>query len=70
MLEALNKNIIAGARNRCLLSGTVQNISLLNHERISVTPHIGASTKEAQLKIGQEVIRLIEEYHKKKNKEQ
>ncbi len=70
LLEALNKNIIAGAGIDVYCQEPCKNISLLNHERISVTPHIGASTKEAQLKIGQEVIRLIEEYHKKKNKEQ
>ena len=41
-------------------------MALLNHERVSVTPHIAASTQEAQFKIGQEIIRLIEDYQENK----
>lgn len=33
----------------------------LNEEKVSLTPHIGASTLEAQQRIGQEVVRLIVE---------
>ncbi|MBU4603158.1 3-phosphoglycerate dehydrogenase, partial [bacterium] len=32
-----------------------------NHERVSVTPHIGASTKEAQERIGQEIVSIIKD---------
>ncbi len=66
LLEALNKNIIAGAGIDVYCQEPCENITLLCHERVSATPHIGASTREAQFKIGQEIIRLIEEYQKKK----
>lgn len=34
---------------------------LLHHPKISMTPHIGASTKEAQKRIGEEIVKLITE---------
>jgi D-3-phosphoglycerate dehydrogenase len=34
---------------------------ILKNERVSLTPHIGASTKEAQQKIGAEVVKIIEQ---------
>jgi D-3-phosphoglycerate dehydrogenase len=36
-----------------------KNAALLNHPRVSLTPHIGASTKEAQERIGKEVVDII-----------
>jgi len=33
----------------------------VKHEKVSATPHIGASTKEAQKRIGQEIITIIKE---------
>ena len=67
LLDALEKGEIAGAGIDVYCEEPCKNIALLQHERISVTPHIGASTREAQFKIGQEIIRLIEEYQKSKN---
>ena len=34
---------------------------LINHPLVSVTPHLGASSKEAQDRIGKEIISIIEE---------
>ncbi len=67
LLEALNKGEIAGAGIDVYCEEPCQNITLLQDERISVTPHIGASTQEAQFRIGQEIIRLIVEYQHNKN---
>jgi D-3-phosphoglycerate dehydrogenase / 2-oxoglutarate reductase len=36
-----------------------KNTVLLNHPRVSVTPHIAASTKEAQERIGKEMTEII-----------
>ncbi len=36
---------------------------LVNHPKVSVTPHIGASTKEAQDRIGEELVRIISEFY-------
>ncbi len=66
LLEALDNNEIAGAGIDVYCQEPCNNIVLLRHDRISVTPHIGASTREAQYRIGQEIIQLIEDYQDKK----
>ena len=38
------------------------NKELVNHPKVSVTPHIGASTKEAQVRIGEEVVSTIKTF--------
>jgi D-3-phosphoglycerate dehydrogenase len=67
LLEALEKGEIAGAGIDVYCEEPCPNIALLQNERISVTPHIAASTQEAQFRIGQEIIRLIVEYQHNKN---
>lgn len=66
LLEALDNNEIAGAGIDVYCQEPCNNIVLLRHDRISVTPHIGALTREAQYRIGQEIIQLIEDYQDKK----
>ena len=62
LLEALDKGEIAGAGIDVYCQEPCDNTALLQHEKVSVTPHIGASTCEAQFRIGQQILRLIEEY--------
>lgn len=62
LLKALNNGQIAGAGIDVFCQEPCTNMALLRHERVSVTPHIAASTKEAQFRIGQEIIQLIENY--------
>ena len=57
--------MIAGAGIDVYCQEPCNNTALLQHDMISVTPHIGASTVEAH-RIGQEIIQLIEEYQKRK----
>ncbi|SKA91672.1 D-3-phosphoglycerate dehydrogenase [Caloramator quimbayensis] len=64
LLEALNSNKIAGAAIDVFEEEPTKNEALINHPRVSVTPHIGASTIEAQGKIGMEVVNIIEEFAK------
>lgn len=61
LLEALNSGKLAGAGIDVYPEEPTENLELLNHERVSVTPHIGAATKEAQKRIGQEIISIIKE---------
>ena len=37
-----------------------KNEALLNHPNVSCTPHIGAATKEAQKRIGMEIVSIID----------
>lgn len=40
------------------------NTALVNHPHVSCTPHIGAATKEAQKRIGAEIVEIIEHFGK------
>jgi len=61
LLEALNSGKLAGAGIDVYPEEPPQNLELISHERVSVTPHIGAATKEAQKRIGAEVVSIIKE---------
>ena len=38
------------------------NLELVNHPMVSPTPHIGASTVEAQDRISKEIVEMLVEY--------
>lgn len=61
LLEALNSGKLSGAGIDVFPEEPSQNLELISHERVSVTPHIGASTKEAQNRIGVEIVSIIKE---------
>ena len=61
LLKALNSGKLSGAGLDVFIKEPPQNSELINHPRVSVTPHIGASTKEAQKRIGQEIVSIIKE---------
>ncbi|MDK2586726.1 D-2-hydroxyacid dehydrogenase [Romboutsia sedimentorum] len=62
LIEALNSGKISGAGLDVFEVEPTKNLELLNHPRVSVTPHIGASTIEAQERIGDEVINIIRDH--------
>jgi D-3-phosphoglycerate dehydrogenase / 2-oxoglutarate reductase len=55
LLEALESGQIGGAGLDTFIGEPNPRTELLNHPNISVSPHIGAATKEAQAKIGLEL---------------
>ncbi|MBU1063224.1 D-2-hydroxyacid dehydrogenase [bacterium] len=59
LLEALNTGKIAGAGIDAFLNEPTPNPQLINHPKVSATPHIGASTKEAQDRVGIEIAEKI-----------
>lgn len=59
LLEALDSGKISGAGIDVFAEEPTKNEKLINHPRVSVTPHIGAATKEAQNRIGEEVATII-----------
>lgn len=61
ILNSLNDGTLGGVGLDVFLEEPSKNLELINHPRVSLTPHIGASTKEAQGKIGKEVIEVIKE---------
>lgn len=62
LLEALNSGKIAGAGIDVFEIEPNTNETLVNHPRVSCTPHIGASTLEAQDRIGDEVVSVIKNF--------
>ncbi|MDD2370528.1 MAG: D-2-hydroxyacid dehydrogenase [Firmicutes bacterium] len=62
LLDALNSGKVAAAGIDVFEKEPTDNIALINHPKVSVTPHIGASTSEAQKRIGAEVVELIKNF--------
>ena len=62
LLDALNKVKISAAALDVFEKEPTPNLELINHPRVSSTPHIGASTKEAQDKIGKEIVNIVLDY--------
>lgn len=61
IITSLNDETLGGVGLDVFLEEPSKNLELINHPKVSLTPHIGASTKEAQMKIGEEVINIIKE---------
>ncbi len=59
LLEALNSGKVAGAGLDVFENEPKPSQALLTHPKISLTPHIGAATKEAQERIGIELAEKI-----------
>lgn len=59
LVEALNNGTISFAGLDVFENEPTPRKDLLNHPKVSLTPHIGASTNEAQLRIGEEVADII-----------
>lgn len=61
LLEALDIGKLSGAGIDVFEEEPTKNKTLIQHPKVSVTPHIGASTIEAQARIGKEVVSIIKE---------
>ena len=61
IITSLNDGTLGGIGLDVFLEEPSKNLELIKHPKVSLTPHIGASTKEAQMKIGEEVINIIKE---------
>lgn len=68
LLEALNNGKVAGAGMDVFVNEPTPDEELRNHPRVSITPHIGAATEEAQMRIGEEIIGLIRDFDIRYNK--
>jgi D-3-phosphoglycerate dehydrogenase / 2-oxoglutarate reductase len=65
LLEALNSGKIAFAGLDVYTNEPTPRQDILSHPKISLTPHIGAATNEAQERIGIELASLIIQHFKK-----
>ena len=62
LIDALDSGKVAAAGIDVFEKEPTDNTALVNHPKVSVTPHIGASTKEAQKRIGAEVVEIISNF--------
>ena len=60
LLEALNSGKLRAAGLDVYASEPANNHALYSHPNVSCTPHIGAATKEAQQRIGMEIVDIIQ----------
>ena len=64
LIEALNSGKLRGAGLDVYAEEPPKNAELYAHPKVSVTPHIGAATAEAQERIGAEIVEIIENFGK------
>ena len=64
LLEALNSGKVRAAGLDVYADEPATNKALYNHPNVSCTPHIGAATKEAQQRIGVELVEIVESFGK------
>ncbi len=62
LIEFINCGKVAGAGIDVFESEPAPNPQLINNPRVCVTPHIGAATEEAQQRIGNEIVNVVEEF--------
>ena len=65
LVDALEQDKLAGAALDVFAKEPLANERVMNCPKISMTPHIGGSTQEAQGRIGEEIVEIIENFFKK-----
>ena len=61
LCDALDAGKLAGAALDVFAKEPLANERVMKHSKISLTPHIGGSTKEAQGRIGMEIVDIIKD---------
>jgi D-3-phosphoglycerate dehydrogenase len=64
LLEALESKKVAACALDVFEEEPTKNQKIYTHERISLTPHIGACTNEAQQRIGEEIVSVVSGFFK------
>ncbi|PKK40691.1 D-3-phosphoglycerate dehydrogenase [Clostridiaceae bacterium JG1575] len=62
LCDALDAGKVSAAALDVFREEPCKNERILHHPKISMTPHIGAATKEAQMRIGGEIVQIIEAF--------
>ena len=62
LCDALDSGKVTAAAVDVFKEEPTKNERIYTHEKISLTPHTGASTVEAQLRIGEEIISIIKTF--------
>jgi len=62
LINALDSGKVAAAALDVFAQEPLKNEKLYKHEKVALTPHIGGSTKEAQSRIGEEIVSIVKNY--------
>lgn len=65
LLEALNSGKVAAAALDVFSAEPPSDWTLIQHENVIASPHIGAATKEGQGRVGAEVAQIVIEFSKR-----
>lgn len=66
LVDALDSGKVAGAALDVFSEEPTKNTRITSHPLISMTPHIGAATGEAQKRIGSEIVEIVTYFFKDK----
>ena len=61
LCDALDNGKLSGAGVDVFVKEPTDNSRLTSHPLVSVTPHVGATTKEAQGRVGAEIVNIVQE---------
>lgn len=65
LLEALNNGKVKACGIDVFEKEPTDNMELLKHEKVlALSPHVGAQTREAQDRVGDEIVEIVKEYMK------
>lgn len=64
LLKALGSGKVAAAALDVFDEEPIKDAAVYTHPKISMTPHIGAATQEAQLRIGENIVQIISDKFK------
>lgn len=62
LCDALDTGKVAAAAVDVFAEEPTKNTRLTTHAKVSMTPHIGAATDEAQQRIGEEIVQIIKDF--------
>ncbi len=65
LIAALDSGQLGGAGIDVYVEEPTNNLALVKHSRVSVTPHIGAQTREGQERVGAEVVEIVRKFFEK-----
>jgi D-3-phosphoglycerate dehydrogenase / 2-oxoglutarate reductase len=69
LIAALDAGKLAGAAVDVFAEEPTANQVMCSHPKVSVTPHVGGSTKEAQMRIGEELVSIVKKnFNEQQNK--
>lgn len=69
LISALDSGKVTAAAVDVFEEEPTHNERLFTHEKVCLTPHIGASTAEAQQKIGMEIVSIVDGFFEKEQNE-